>query len=108
MVLDKALDRVGARGTLQRGLSYYSGRMGDLLRRRLGYPVLAEDGIPLWSETMSHRQCLDHLFRCNFQFLSCRRCADLLEKLFDRFPVGPVKVRAHDRPHTRSAPMQTR
>ena len=63
MILDEALNRIGARGTLQRGLSYYTSRTGNLLRRCLSDPGLAEDRVPLRPQTMSHRQRLDNLFR---------------------------------------------
>src|SRR5213596_1809644 len=108
VILDQSLNRVGTRATLQRGLSYDPSRPGNLLRSPLGNTCLAEDRVPLRSKTMSHRQSLYHLFRRNIQVLSSRRRANLLEKLPDRFPVGPVKIGAHYRPHTGPPTMQTR
>jgi hypothetical protein len=46
VILDQALDRVGACSTLQRGLSYDSGCAGNLLGGCFGNPGLAENRVP--------------------------------------------------------------
>src|SRR6266516_4581195 len=89
-------------------LSYDASRSRNLLRGSLSNPSLAEDRVPLWPQTVSHRQRLDNLFGCNLQLLGSRGCAYLLEKLSDRFPVGPVKISTHYRPHASPPTMQTR
>src|SRR5439155_5743340 len=89
-------------------LSYDASRSCNLLRGSLSNPSLAEDRVPLWPQTVSHRQRLDHLFRWNLQLLSSRRRTYLLEKLSDRFPVGPVEIGAHYRSHSGPPTVQTR
>src|SRR5437867_11890790 len=63
VILYQSLNRVGTRATLQRGLSSDPSRPGNLLRSPLRNTSIAEDPVPLRSQTMTHRKCLTHLLR---------------------------------------------